>query len=419
MVIKEIDANTFNDFANSHVLKNFYQTKEYGEVMSHSDYSVMYIGLCQGSEIKAASLILYKTIGPNMKYGYAPRGFLVDYYDTDLLKIFTKKIKEYFFRKGFAFIKINPEITYSTINFKEKSKLVNTKNKELLNTLRKLGYDKLKDNLYFESVLPKYTPVIYLPNYNMNDLGDKIKENVTNSVLSGLRIIEGTEKDIDEIYKFIEDKDTKTINYYKMLYNTFNKSKMMDLLLLELNYDTYVKFLQKQYIYEQEKNDKANREFNGNLNNSELYSIKMASDQKMAKISSEIAEANIKMQGNEIRKIVGCAFIIKHQGRVTILITGNSQNYEGSDLKTFMFYKIIEEYRKAGYLYMDLHGITADFSDKNPYKQLNDFKLQFKPKVYEYIGELDLIINKPFHQLLWSTNKIQKEFYKPPLKKQV
>ena len=415
MIIKEIDGDTFNNFANNHILKNFYQTKEYGTVMSHSDYSFMYIGLFQGSEIKAGSLILYKTIGPNMKYGYAPRGFLIDYYDTQLLKIFTKKVKEFFFKKGFAFIKINPEITYSTLNFKEKSKIVNTKNKEILETLRKLGYDKLKDNLYFESVLPKYTPVIYLPNYNMNDLDEKIKENVADATIGGLRIIEGKESDIDEIYKYIEDKDTKTISYYKMLYYNFNKSNMMDLLLLELNYDTYVKYLQKKYIYEQERNDKANRDFNNDPNDTNLYNIKMASDQKLTKIATEIAESNAKRIENQSKKIVGCAFVIKHQGRVTILITGNAQNYEGSDLKTFMFYKIIEEYRKAGYLYMDLNGSTADFSDKNPYRQLNEFKLQFKPKVYEYIGELDLIVNKPFHQILWSTNQIQKEFYKPTL----
>ena len=79
--------------------------------------------------------------------------------------------------------------------------------------------------------------------------------------------------------------------------------------------------------------------------------------------------------------------------------------------------KIIEEYKKAGYLYLDLYGITADFTDSNPYKTLNDFKLKFKPTVYEYIGEFDLIVNKPFHQLLWSTNQIQKEFYKPAIKR--
>jgi lipid II:glycine glycyltransferase (peptidoglycan interpeptide bridge formation enzyme) len=77
-----------------------------------------------------------------------------------------------------------------------------------------------------------------------------------------------------------------------------------------------------------------------------------------------------------------------------------------------MYYKIIKDYKDNGYLYLDLYGITGDFEDTNPYKNLNEFKLKFEPTVYEYIGEFDLIVNKPFHQFLWSTNKIQKEFYR-------
>ena len=106
MIIKEIDGNTFNEFANNHTLKNFYQTYEYGELMSHSDFSSMYIGGFINETMVAGSLILYKTIGPSMKYGYAPRGFLVDYYDNEQLTKFTKGVKDFFFKKGFAFIKI-------------------------------------------------------------------------------------------------------------------------------------------------------------------------------------------------------------------------------------------------------------------------------------------------------------------------
>ena len=61
--------------------------------MKHSDYSVMYVGGYQSNTLVCASLILYKTIGPNIKYGYAPRGFLVDYYNNSMLENFTKKIK--------------------------------------------------------------------------------------------------------------------------------------------------------------------------------------------------------------------------------------------------------------------------------------------------------------------------------------
>ena len=415
MTIKEIDANIFNEFANKHVLKNFFQTKEYGTLMTHSDFSVMYIGAFHEDLMIAGSLILYKSIGPNMKYGYAPRGFLIDYYDIELLKEFTKKIKEYFLLKKFAFIKINPEITYATLDFNKKSKLVNSKNRILIHELKTLGYDKLKDNLYFESLLPKYTPVIYLKKYNFDSLDRSLIDSVKNQELGGLRLISGNENDIEKFYSFIDDKEDKTLAYYKYFYSTFKESNMVDLLFVELNYETYVKYLQKQYIYEQEKNDKINAEFNENPNNIDIYNRKMRSDQIMAELSSDIVTANNKMNTKNIKEIIGGAFIVKHQGRVSIVMTGCKNEFEGTDTKTFMYYKIIEEYKKAGYLYVDLYGITGDFSDKNPYRELNNFKLKFKPTVYEYIGEFDLIVNKPFHQLLWSTNKIQKEFYRPSI----
>src|SRR5574344_115184 len=115
MVIKQIEQNVFDEFAKSHVLRNFYQTSAYGQLMSKNGYTALYIGAFNDSKLVAASLILCKSIGPNIKYGYAPRGFLINYYDTNLVKEFSKKIKDYFFMKGFAFIKINPEITYNIV----------------------------------------------------------------------------------------------------------------------------------------------------------------------------------------------------------------------------------------------------------------------------------------------------------------
>ena len=75
MVIKQIEQNVFDEFAKSHVLRNFYQTSAYGQLMSKNGYTALYIGAFNDSKLVAASLILCKSIGPNIKYGYAPRGF--------------------------------------------------------------------------------------------------------------------------------------------------------------------------------------------------------------------------------------------------------------------------------------------------------------------------------------------------------
>ena len=417
MSIEEIKADEFNEFANNHMLKNFYQTKEYGELMSHSDFSVAYIGAFFKGKIVAASLILYKSIGPSMKYGYAPRGFLLDYYDEELVQTFTKKIKEYFFMRGFVFIKINPEISYSVLNFNDKSKTIIAKNKEVISNLKKYGYDKLRDNIYFESLLPKYTPVINLQTYDFNVLDKKIIDEMKQDELKGVHLVQGhNDEDVKTFYKYIENKDNKTETYYKYFYNIFNKSNMVDLVLLEINYDSYAKFLQKQYLFEQENNEKINKNFEDNPKDINCYNKKVESDKILNSISYDIGLANQRMENNVLKEVLGGAFVIKHQGRITILIAGYNKDYNDIDARTFLFYKIIEEYKKAGYLFLDMNGITADFTESNPYKELNEFKLKFKPTVYEYIGEFDLIINKPLHQLLWSTNKIQKEFYKPAIK---
>ena len=417
MDIKEIKPEVFSEYAKNHILKNFFQTKEYGDLMKHSDFSVMYVGAYHKGLIVGASLILYKSIGPNMKYGYAPRGFLVDFYDEALLKMFTKKIKEYFLMKGFAFIKINTEVTYSVVNFDDKSKLVNSKSKDLVLRLKELGYDKLRDNLYFESLLPKYTPVINLPNYDFSVLDEKLINNMKDAEISGISMSIGNEEDIEKFYSFVNDKESKTSTYYKFFYKEFKKNDMVDLLMVNLNYETYVKYLQKQYIVEQESNDALNRQFEMTPNDAALYAKKTRSDDIMNRISADMALANQRMQENNPKEVLGAAFVVKYEGRVTIIISGYNKDFQGIDVKSYIFYKIIEEYKKAGYLYLDLYGITADFIDSNPYKALNDFKLKFKPTVYEYIGEFDLIVNKPFHQLLWSTNQIQKEFYKPAIKR--
>ena len=312
MIIKEIDKDVFSEFANNHVLKNFFQTKEYGDLMSHSDFSVMYIGGYVDEMLVAGSLILHKTMGPSIRYGYAPRGFLLDYYDEELLATFTKKVKDFFFKKRFEFIKINPEITFSKIDFDNKSKTINSKSNDLVERLKSLGYCKLKDNLYFESLLPKYTPVIYLPKYDVEVLDNTTKANVKEAELSGISLIKGTADDIETFYKFVEDKDDKTMDFYKYFYDEFSKSDMVDLLLVELDYINYSKYLQKQYIYESERNEVINSEFNDNPQNNDIYNLKMKSDQKLAKVSEEISTINQKVQDNDIKEILGSAFVVKH-----------------------------------------------------------------------------------------------------------
>ena len=120
MHIKELSIAEFDSLAKIFPLSSYYQSSCYALLMAEAGYDYEFIGYVDElGVIKAVSLILIKKIGLSIKYGYAPKGFLLDYFDYDLLKDFTEAIKSYYAKK-LCFIKINPEIAISEIDLKTK-----------------------------------------------------------------------------------------------------------------------------------------------------------------------------------------------------------------------------------------------------------------------------------------------------------
>ena len=89
--MRELTNQEFNEFTNNYINKSIYQTVEYAKTMNKEKCDSIYVGLIDKDEIIAASLILIEKIG-NFKYGYAPRGFLIDYLNENLLREFTKEL---------------------------------------------------------------------------------------------------------------------------------------------------------------------------------------------------------------------------------------------------------------------------------------------------------------------------------------
>ena len=61
--------------------------------------------------------------------------------------------------------------------------------------------------------------------------------------------------------------------------------------------------------------------------------------------------------------------------------------------------------------------MTGDFSLDNPYNGLNQFKLGFRPRVYEYIGEYDLPMNVKKYFKLRNNGVLAKILIKQILKR--
>ena len=395
MNIKEMSIAEFKEFVSSHFIGNFHESINYAMIKAEEGYDYEFISY-GGDDIVGAALILYKKIG-GYYYGYSPRGFLIDYSNTYLLEDFTKKIKAFYEKKNFVFIKINPEIAVAKLNKKTMNFEYN-ENYKIVDNLIRCGYKKLKNNMNFESLLPRVNAIINLDEFDVNKLNKNTRNKIKKGLRKGLVLEKCDHNKLNIFYEFIKNKIKKDEYYYNDFYNVFSKTADVDLLMVKVDYKKFLINSTNSYNNEARINSYLNNKLLSN-SNSNVINSKMNSDKALLSYKNDIAEASKYLNTNTETYLAG-ALVIKYQNRVINEISGFDKSMGRFSSNYFLYYALIKYYSKD-YKYIDLNGITGDLSKDGYYYGLNRFKMGFNPDVYEYIGEFDLVINeKEYNKLL-------------------
>ena len=409
MKLRTLSIFEFDDYAKTHPLGSYHQTSSYAMLASEQGFEYDLLGFVddQGN-IKAASLILYKKLGMFNRYGYAPKGFLIDYHDTELLKEFTKALKKYYYKKNFAFIKVNPEISVGTMDYK--NKIINYNQNHILeSTLRGLNFKKMESNKRFETKVPIYNAIQVLKTTNLKTVNKNTRNKIRKGLKNGLYLEKTNRDGLDILFPFIKNKKNHTIYHYYNYYNAFSRNNDIDIFLVKINYEDCLINLRERYEIELERNNKiVNRVME--KPSKENLRRKLESDTVLNTIKDNIALATNGLAKNKEQYIAG-AITIKYKNRVYILITGYDKKFKMFSPNYFLHYQLIEYYKKD-FDFIDLNGITGDFTAENPYKGLDEFKLGFNPYAFEYIGEYDFIINESLYKAMEQSGQLAKEFNK-------
>ena len=409
MKLRTLSIFEFDDYAKTHPLGSYHQTSSYAMLASEQGFEYDLLGFVddQGN-IKAASLILYKKLGMFNRYGYAPKGFLIDYHDTELLKEFTKALKKYYYKKNFAFIKVNPEISVGTMDYK--NKIINYNQNHILeSTLRGLNFKKMEINKRFETKVPIYNAIQVLKTTNLKTVNKNTRNKIRKGLKNGLYLEKTNRDGLDILFPFIKNKKNHTIYHYYNYYNAFSRNNDIDIFLVKINYEDCLINLRERYEIELERNNKIVNKVMGKPSKENLRR-KLESDTVLNTIKDNIALATNGLAKNKEQYIAG-AITIKYKNRVYILITGYDKKFKMFSPNYFLHYQLIEYYKKD-FDFIDLNGITGDFTAENPYKGLDEFKLGFNPYAFEYIGEYDFIINESLYKAMEQSGQLAKEFNK-------
>ncbi len=400
--IEDIKKEKYEKFVKNHEKSHFLQSYAWGQFAKKEKNLIPhYVGLeNEKKELVAATLLLEKKLPFGYRYFYAPRGFIIDFKDLDLLAEFTKELRQYAKRQKGIFIKIDPDIIYRKESNAGEIKIDNEK--EVYQNLKKLGYKHLGFTKNFETMQPRYTfRIDFQQDWEQieSNFSKTTKQRIKKAEDLKVKVSIGKKEDIEKFYQLMiltenrKDFITHNQQYYESLFEIWNQENSCNLFLGTVKLEDMIK--EQQQTIEQLKNTLIPFQ-KENLSKSEK-SKKSEMERRIEKLEKDIEKykKDKKEYGNQIT--LSGHFIIEYGNKAWVLYAGNhnilSETY--TNYKTYQEH--IKYYHNKGTKIYDQFGTIGDLRKENPLIGLHEFKKKFGGDYIEFIGEFDYILNKPMY----------------------
>lgn len=401
--VENIEKKKYEKFVKNHKLKShFLQSYAWGEFSKKSkNLTPHYVGLVDGkNELKASALLLEKKLPLGFSYLYSPRGFVIDFYDKKLLTEFVDKIKYFAKKRKAIFVKIDPDIIWHKENYLGEEVSLEKDPRIVFDLLTKLGFTHLGFTKNFETMQPRYTFRIDM-NQSFDEIQSKFskttKQRINKAEQLNTKVRLGTKDDVETFSHLMDltenrkDFVSHDYEYYKSLYEIYNKDNKMDLFIGSVNtkeiIDTYS--AEKKVIEEELEtiNSQENLSKSAKTKKNEL-------EKRKEKIDDYIKEYQTAMDNYQEEIILNGHVIMEYGDKAWVLYAGNHNILMNSYSNYKTYFEHIKYCYDSGIKIYDQFGTIGDLSNNNPRLGLHEFKKKFGGDYVEFIGEFDLITNK-------------------------
>ncbi len=396
MELKELTKKEFDAYALNHPLGSFQQTSLWGRFMEGDKFYAYYVGAFSKEKIVGASLLLsYEYKKGKERIFYAPRGFLIDYKDENLLKEFTKAVRSFIIEKHGIFLKIDPYILLRDRNSNGDIIEGGVDNDFVKINLSHANFIKVVDRIQ-----PRWLSRINLKNKTLKDIfnnfSSKARQIIRRNERFGFMVRELDFKNLDKFLDIIDKKSKKyhtivpTKTFYEDLRNCFT--------------DEYLHF-KEVYFKREIVISNIDKEIN-QLLTVKARRIDSYHNSKMTEKYFIDKELEVKKELERLKSLkeffskcadevsMGIYMFITLGNEVVLLDGGILDEYARFASSYTLHYEMIKYAIDHGYKYYNLYEI-GDITDSN--NRLNNsfkYKKNFGGEVVELVGEYDFIIDE-------------------------
>lgn len=415
MEFRILSEKEFRDFSSKHKYKSFFQTIETGLLREKSGFKKYFVGLVDNKKVIAATLLVSKRIFLNKNKFYAPRGYLIDFDNYELLKIFSDEVKKFVKTNNGLYIKIDPYVEYIEREINGDIVKGGYNNQSIINNLKKLGYRHYGFTLYQDKTEQvRWMFTLDLENKSEELILKEMKQSTRTRINKTLKyeyeVKELKKEDLKTFIDILEHTGNRkgfksqNLKYFENLYDIYGKTNIVKFLSLKINLDNYKIILEKELKDENIKKENIEKKLEGNpesKNNKEALNIVL---KEINDITSRIEERDILKEkyGNELT--LSSAMFITYGDEIIYLSSGNYEEFMSLNGQYRLQWEMIKYGVKNNFKRYNFYGISGNFDTKDSQYGIYNFKRGFNGKVVELIGEFDL----PTHPLYYLYNILKK-----------
>ena len=406
MELRELSKKEFDNYALNHPFGSFQQTSFWGRFMEGDKFHAYYVGCFIKEKIVGASLLLSCEIRKKIRVFYAPRGFLIDYKNEELLKEFTEEVKNFIIEKHGVILKIDPYILVRDRDNDGNIIEGGVNNQFVEINLTNANFIKVNDRIQ-----PKWLSRINLKDKNIEDVfngfSPKARQIVRRNERLGFKVRDLDFKDVDKFITIINEESKKyntispTIAFFQDLKQAFDG----DIKFKEVYFkrEEVISNIDKMILdVNKEKEIRINNYHNSKMT-VDYFIDKELEDEKEIKRLENLKEYFSKCSDDVS---MGIYMFITTGNEIVSLNGGIADEYNKLDASYTLHYEMIKCAIENGYKYYNLYEIGDITDSNNKLANSYNYKKNFGGEVIELVGEYDLIINPKY------TNMARKYFPK-------
>ena len=408
MKFQEITEKEYRTFWETHPLKTFLSAPEISKLRDKQGWDTVYVGVKENDKIVAATMLLSHIRHFNKKEFYSPRGYLLDFNNTELVTFFTNELKKYIKERNGYIFRVDPYLIYRERDLDGNIVEDGVDNRGVVKHLEELGFKKvpIKDT---EQVIWMFS--LGLDGKDEETILKEMKPNTRNQIKKtekfGITVNEIGYDELDRFQKIMVETGARkgfkvrNIEYFQEMYKLFHDKNEVKYFITELNLKKYVEGLLKEKEEKQAKLDsltdaKYNDGAKKNLTN------------EMAAIDKRVEESEtiMKETGKEIITLSGSMFMLI-QPEIIYLSSGNYEEYMKFNSQYLIQWELIKYGIKNGFKKHNFYGIPANINEHPKDYGIYEFKRGFNGYVEELIGEYELPISPLYYKLIKLVHKIR------------